>query len=265
MNLSRIYKIDGIYIIIMAIHHSTLDIQLVVIGNSKVNGCHIRKYRYQYDHAAFSRILDGLSHGDVISGTVIDHICLIRTKRLYQCLSEIFLLCVYTDINAALFCFCKTKVTDIRDHNPGCPHSFGCLRNKISDGTCTDHCDVHPFYIAHLLHCMDCNCQRLDHCTFLVRHLLRDRCYLRCIYCKEFRSCSCCLEAHNLQFLAEIIFSMAAWITVSAVYLRLDGYFLANLKTCHILSKSRDLTGYFVSLCYRIFCKRMLAVIYMDI
>ena len=112
---------------------------------------------------------------------------------------------------------------------------------------------------------MDCNCQRLDHCTFLVRHLLRDRCYLRCIYCKEFRSCSCCLEAHNLQFLAEIIFSMAAWIAMSAVYLRLDGYFLTNLKTCHILSKSRDLTGYFVSLCYRIFCKRMLTVIYVDI
>ena len=58
---------------------------------------------------------------------------------------------------------------------------------------------------------------------------------------------------------------MAAWITVSAVYLRLDGNFLTNLKTCHILSKSRDLTGYFVSLCYRIFGKRMLAVIYMDV
>ena len=61
MNLSRIYKINGIYIIIMTVHHSTLDIQLVVIGNSKVNGCHIRKYCYQYDHAAFSCVLDGLS------------------------------------------------------------------------------------------------------------------------------------------------------------------------------------------------------------
>lgn len=62
-----IYKINGIYIIIMAVHHGALDIQLMVIGNSKVNGCYIRKYCYQYDHAALSRILDGLSHSDVVS------------------------------------------------------------------------------------------------------------------------------------------------------------------------------------------------------
>ena len=237
----------------------------MVIGNSKVNGCHIRKYCYQYNHAALSRILDGLSHSDVVSGTVVDHICLIRTKCIYQCLSEIFLLCVYTDINAALFCFCKTEVTDICDHNLGCAHSFGCLCNKVSDRTCTDHCDIHSLYIAHLLHCMNCNSKRLDHGTFLIGHLFRDRCYLGSIHCKKFRCCSCCLEAHNLQFFAEIVFAMTARIAMSAVYLRLDGYFLANFKARHILSKFCDLTGNLMSLCHRIFGKRVLTVVYMDI
>ena len=63
----------------------------------------------------------------------------------------------------------------------------------------------------------------------------------------------------------DAIRAMTARIAVSAVYLRLDGYFLANFKTCHILSKFCDLTGNLMSLCHRIFGKRVLAVVYMDI
>ena len=249
----------------MAVHHGALDIQLMIVGNSKVNRCHICKYCYQYDDAAFSCILDRLSHSDVVSGTVIDHICLVRAKCFHQSFSEIFLFRVYADINAALFCFCKTEIADIGDHNFGCAHSLGSLCNKVSDRTCADHCDIHSLYIAHLLHCMICNSQRLDHSAFLIGHLFRNRGNLGCIYRKIFRSSSCCLEAHNLQFLTEVILSMAAWIAMSAVYLWLDGNFLANLKPCHIFSKFRDLTGNLMSLCHRIFGKRMLAVVYMDV
>ena len=124
MYLSIIYKCNSIDIIIMSVHHRTLDIQFMIIGNCKINRCHTSKYSYQNDYASFSCILDCLPHCNIISCTIIDHICFIRAKRFNHCLSKIFFFCIYAYINSTLFCFIQTKITDICDHNVCCPHSF---------------------------------------------------------------------------------------------------------------------------------------------
>ena len=237
----------------------------MVICYSQIDFCHSCKNCNQYDHAALSCIFDCLSHCDIISGTVIDHICFVRSKSFYHCFSKVFVLCIDADINSTFLCFFETKVTDICDHDFGGSHSFGSLCHQVSDRTCSKDCNIHAFHIAHLFYSVNCNCQRLDHCTFLIGHFLWKWCYLGCIYCEVFGCRSGCLESHNLQFLAEIIFSMAAWIAVSTIYLWFNGDLLSFMKSCYISSKFYDFSGNFMSLCNRIFRKRMFAVIYVDI
>ena len=196
MYLSLIDKTDTIYIIVMPVHHGTFNIEFVIICDCQIHLCHSCKYCNQYNHTSFSCIFDCLPHRNVISCTVIDHICLIRTKCLYHSLSKIFVQRVDTYINSTFFCFFQTQITDIGNHNLCCSHPFCCLCNKISNWTCADYCDIHSFYIAHLLYSMNCNCKRLDHRPFFIRHIFRNRCYLRCIYCKIFRSRTCGLKSH---------------------------------------------------------------------
>ena len=147
----------------MAVHHSALNIKFMVICNSKIYLCHSCKYCNEYDHTSFTCILDCLSHGDIISSTIIDNISLIRSKCLYHCLTEIFVLCIYTYINSTFFCFFQTKITYICDHNFCSTHSLCRLCYKISDRTGTYYCNIHSCNIAHLLYPMNCNCKWLNH------------------------------------------------------------------------------------------------------
>lgn len=58
---------------------------------------------------------------------------------------------------------------------------------------------------------------------------------------------------------------MTTWIAVSTIYLRLYRHLLSHMKLCDIFSKFCNLTGNLMSLCYRIFCKRMFSMINMNI
>ena len=170
----------------MTVHHGTLDIQFMIVGYRQIDLRHASEYSYQYDHASFSRVFDRLSHGDIISCAVVNHICFIRAESFYHGFSEILILCIYTHVDAALFCLFQTQIADIRDHNFGCSHSFSSLCNEITDGACTDNYDVHTGHITHLFYPMNRNCQRLDHGSFLIRHFLGDWGHLGCIYRKIF-------------------------------------------------------------------------------
>ena len=186
MNLSFIYKFYTIYIIIMTIHHCALDIQFVIICNCKVYCCHSRKYGNKNDDTSFSCVFNCLSHCDIISCAIIDHICLVRTKGFNHCLAKVLLHSINAYINTTFFCFIQTKVADICDHYLCGTHSFCCLCNQVTDRSCTKNCNIQSLYISYLLHSMHCNCQRLDHGTFFIRHIFRNRCYFRGIYCKIF-------------------------------------------------------------------------------
>ena len=58
---------------------------------------------------------------------------------------------------------------------------------------------------------------------------------------------------------------MTTWIAMSTIYLRLYRHLLSHMKLCDIFSKFCNLTGNLMSLCYRIFCKRMFSMINMNI
>ena len=177
MHFSFIHQSDSVYIIIMSVHHCALDIKLMIICNCQIDLSHSCKNCNQHNHASFSCIFDRLSHCNVISCTIIDNICLIRSKGFYHCFPEIFISCVDTYVNSTLFCFFQTKITDICDHNFSCSHPFCRLRYQISDRTGSYHHNIHSCYIAHLFNTMNSYCQRLNHCALFIRHIFRYRCY----------------------------------------------------------------------------------------
>ena len=124
MNFFFLNQSNTIQIIIMPVHHSTLNIQFVIVGYRKVNFRHACKYSYQYNGASFSCILDCLSHGNIIAGTVIDDICLIRTECLNHSLSKIFFGSIDAYINSTFFRFFQTQIAYIRNHYLVGAHSF---------------------------------------------------------------------------------------------------------------------------------------------
>ena len=168
MNLFFIYKSDSVNIVIVPVHHCALDIQFVIISHCKINLCHSCKHCNQYNGASFSCILDCLSHCDVISCTIINHIGFVWSECFQHCFTEIFFFCIHTDINATFFRLIQTEITDIRDHNFCCSHSLCYLCHKITNRTGTKHGNVHSFHITNLLYSVNCNSQWLDHCTFFI-------------------------------------------------------------------------------------------------
>ena len=107
--------------------------------------------------------------------------------------------------------------------------------------------------------------QRLDHCAIVVIHLIRKCGNLGFLHCKILAGCTSGLEAHYLQLLTEIIFSMAAGIAFAAYHLRFDGYLLTNFQILYIRADLCNLAGHLMSLSYRITGSGMLSIIYMDI
>ena len=196
MNFSLIYQSDSIYVIIMAVHHRALNVKFVIICHCKIYFCHSCKNSHQYNRASFSCIFNCLSHCDIVSGTVVDHIRLIRSKCFDHCLTEVFIFGIHTHINSTFFCLCQSKITDICDHHFRCPHSFCCLCHEISNWSCSKDCNIHASHIAHLFYTMNCHSKRFDHSSFFIGHIFWNRCYFRCIHCKILRCCSCRLKSH---------------------------------------------------------------------
>ncbi len=60
----------------------------------------------------------------IVSGTIVDHICLVRSKCLEHRLTEVFIFGIHTHINSTFFCLRQSKITDICDHHFRCSHSF---------------------------------------------------------------------------------------------------------------------------------------------
>ena len=182
MDFALIDQADGVHVIIVAVHHGALDVQLVVVCHGQIYSSHVCENCYQDDDASFSGIFDGLSHGDVIAGAVIDHIRFIRAESIDHGFSEILIFRIHAHVNAAFLCFFQTQVADVSDHDLGGAHSLGSLRHQVADRACADDYDIHTGHIAHLFYPMYSHCQRFDHGSLVIGHLFRDRCHLGSVH-----------------------------------------------------------------------------------
>ena len=61
MDFAFIDQTDGIHIVIVAVHHGALDVQLMVVCHSQIYSSHVCENSYQDDDAAFAGVFDGLS------------------------------------------------------------------------------------------------------------------------------------------------------------------------------------------------------------
>ena len=156
----------------------------MVIKNSKIHICHSCIDSYQNNRTSFSCIFNCLSHSDVISCTVINNICFIRSKAFYHCLTKIMNLCIVYKVNSTLLCLFQTHITDVCHHNTFCTHGLCCLCNQISNWSCTKYSDFQSLYVPCTAYGMAGYRCRFYHRSFIIIHCFRKVCYLTCIYGK---------------------------------------------------------------------------------
>ena len=108
MNLFLIDETDSVHIVVMAVHHGALDIQLVIVRHSEVDLCHACEYSNEHDHASLSGIFDCLTHRDVIASAVIDDVSLVRSEGFDHRVAEILVFRVHAYVDAAPFCLLQT-------------------------------------------------------------------------------------------------------------------------------------------------------------
>ena len=237
----------------------------MVVQYYKIHGSTFAENCYQNDRAALPRVLDRLIHRQIISRAVIDDVRFIGAEALDERFREITLLRVNADVDTDFPCFCKADIGNVCDHDFPRAQALRNLCRQDPDGTRTEDADIFPCHISRLLHGMHADCKRLDHSAFFIRHLLWKVRDLLCIHGKIPGSGTGRLEPHDLQFFAEIVFSMPAGITFSADDLRLDRDLLSDRKPCHVFSELFNDTRNLMALCHRIGCKRVRSVIHMDI
>ena len=112
---------------------------------------------------------------------------------------------------------------------------------------------------------MNGHSQRLNHSPFIKTHCVGKRSNLSRIHRKKFAGGTSGLEPHHLEFLAKIVFAMAAGVAPAAYHLWLDGDTLSHPEAGDSLSKRGNLPRHLVALGDGIFRKRVFTVIDMDI
>ena len=127
VDLTLFYQADRLYIIRMTVHHGGIQIQLVIIQNGQIYGCHIRKDGNQNDSTAFPRAGDGISYAVVVTGTVKDNIGFIRAKGVADGCFKGRGSCVHGKFQTAFLCFFDPEATNIRDQHTRCAYRFGGL------------------------------------------------------------------------------------------------------------------------------------------
>ena len=201
----------------------------MVIENRQVKLSRTCKYGHQDDDASLAGIFDRLAHGNVVACAIIDHVRLIRSEVMDHSLTEVLIPGIDTKINSALLSLFQAEAADIGDHHLVCSHSFGCLGHQYADGSCSQNRDLCPFHIPRPSHCMDGDSQGLDHGAFVITHLIRQRGNLCLVNSKVMGGNTGGLKPHNLKFLTQIVFAVAAWIAAAADHLGLDSHLLPRL------------------------------------
>ena len=264
-HLFLIHKTDCIQIILVAVHHTGLKVQLMVVKHGQVNLPQASEHSHQYDGASLARIPDCLAHGNVVACAVIDEVCFIRPKAFCHGLPKVLFPGIHTEVHAALLCFLKTQGADIRNHHLPRTQTLCCLGHQYPDGACSQHCNPCSRHIPCLLHGMDRNCQRFNHGPLIMSHVLRKQGNLCGIHGKIVGCSACGLKTHHLQILAQIVFAVAARVALAAHHLRLDCHLLPRHESGHCPPRLHHLAGNLMSLGHGIACKWMLPMVHMDV
>ena len=200
----------------------------MIVQRKQIHMRFLRKHGNQYNLASLSRILDRLSHGDVVSGTVIDDIRLIGAEALDHGFPEILFPGIDRVICAACLCKLQTVITDIRDQHFRCAHCLDGLGKKNADRSAAENRHLRPLQLVKPLRRMHRDGKRFNHRAFIIAHAVRERGHPVCIHRKILARGAGRLKSHDAQMLAQIIFPVPAWIALSTNDLRFNGHFLAD-------------------------------------
>ncbi len=147
----------------------------MIIYHGQIHFRHTGKDCHQNDHAPLSGIFNRLPHRNIVSGTIVDYIRFIRAKFFNQRFTEIFFSRIDARVNTAFRRLFKPQIADIRNHDLRRSHSFCHLCDEVANRPGADYCNIQSGNIAHLFHPMYRNCKRLNHRSFFISHIRRDR------------------------------------------------------------------------------------------
>ena len=132
-NLAFIDQPDGIQVVLVAVHHGGVQVQLVIVENREIYLGHGGEHRHQDNSAALSGIFNRLPHGDVVAGAVVNHVGFVWAEVFQHSVAKVGIFRINTVIRPALLGFCQANVADVGDYNALGSHALGRLGNQNSN------------------------------------------------------------------------------------------------------------------------------------
>ena len=265
LNLALLHKAQGVHVVLVAVHHGGVQIQLGVVQLRQVDVGGLGEHGHQDEGAALARVLDGLVHGDVVAGAVIDHVRLVRAEAGDQGLAEVAPGGVDGIVRAHRSGQLQAHVGDVGDHDGGGPAGLQRLGQQDADGARAQDDGLAALHVREALGGVHGHGQRLDHRAVVVAHALGQGRDLGGVHREVIAGGAGGLEAHDLQLLAEIVLAVEAGIAAPAEDLRLDGHGLADGEVMHVLAQLHNLAGDLVALGHRVGGVGVLAVVDVDV